>query len=581
MELRDYQLSARTALWDFIFRRPGNPIVAMPTGTGKSFAIADTCYCADYYIPGARVVVATHSKELVKGNSEALREYFPGANVGIYSASMKRKDTPANHQFMFVGIDSVYKRAAEFGHVSLLIIDECHLVDSKDGTRYALFIAGLMAVNPGLRIIGYSATAWRTKTGALAATGLFTDVCYDDCTLDRYNWYERQGYLARLVGKATDTVIDVSEVRTSGGDFNVHDLELATDRRVTKLILEESADIGFQRNHWLIYGSTIGHVEMITEMANNMGIPCAAIHSKMNEDREPKIEMLKAGKLRALASQGVLTTGVNIPCVDLIVQGRPTKSSSLHVQIMGRGTRPVFAPGFDLRTAEGRLAAQQAGPKQDCLFLDYARNIERLGPINDPYIPDGKKKGGGGGGGFGMAPTRLCKAELLNTNGLLCNKYSHASKACCEHCGAEFPIGNKLLVSASNAAPVANAEPVYEVYNVDVVSYHAHKTRGGGQCLRVTYHAGFRSISEYVHCESQVGAEPHRRAMIWLNERGFNTEFPLVKTSDVMKEITRFRQVRRIRVHVNRKYPEVVGVEFVDGNKSILDSNAAVNLKFA
>lgn len=569
MQLRDYQLEARTALWDFIFRRPGNPIVCMPTGTGKSLQIADTCYCADFYIPGARVVVATHSKELVEGNSDELRNYFPAANVGVYSASMKRKDKPADHQFMYVGIDSVYKRALEFGLVSLLIIDECHLVDSKEGTRYAVFIAGLMAINPELRVIGFSATAWRTKTGSLAQTGLFTDVCYDGCTLDRYNWFENQGYLAKLIGKATNTVINLDGVRTTNGEFNEKDLELATDERVTKLALEETADLGYNRRSWLIYGASITHVEQMTKMLNNMGIPSAAVHSKQTTDRKPSLEALKAGTLRCLVSKGILTTGVNLPCVDLIGQLGATKSSSKHVQTMGRGTRPVFAPGYDLRTAEGRLAAQQAGPKQNCLFLDYARNIERLGPINDPYIPDGKKKGGGGGG---SAPVRKCE---------VCNLYSHASKPACEHCGAEFPIKSKLQTEASYAEPVANKEPVYEVFPVNTVTYHAHKSRGGGQCLRVTYHSGFNGFSEYIHVETAQGSEPHRRALVWLRERGMQLDFPFTTVAQVMAHVKTFRDVSRIRVWTNKKYPEIIGVQFADGAKSQLEGLSLQPLKFA
>lgn len=570
MQLRDYQLDARKAIWDFIFGRPGNPIVCMPTGTGKSLQIADTCYCADYYIPGARVVVATHSKELVEGNSEELSNYFPAANVGVYSASLKRKDTPMNHQFMYVGIDSVYKKAAEFGFVHILMIDECHLVDTKEGTRYAVFIAGLMAANPELRVIGFSATAWRTKTGALVQAGLFTDVCYDGCTMDRYNWFERQGYLAKLIGRATSTVINLDGVRTTNHEFNEHDLELATDERVTKLALEETADLGYNRRSWLIYGVSITHVEQMNKMLNNMGIPSAAIHSKQKGDRKPALEALKAGSLRCLVSKGVLTTGVNLPCVDLIGQLGPTKSSSKHVQTMGRGTRPVFAPGYDLRTAEGRLAAQAAGPKQNCLVLDYARNIERLGPINDPWIPDGKKKKGGGGGG--SAPVRKCE---------ICNLYSHANSTNCEHCGAAFSIKSKLQSEASNAEPVANSEPVYEVFNIEVVTYHPHKSRGGNKCLRVTYHSGFNGFSEYVHVESPPGSEPHRRAIVWLRERGMQLDFPITTVEQIMPHVSNFREVRRVRVWTNKKYPEIIGVEFRDGEKSQLQGVSLQQLKFA
>lgn len=569
MQLRDYQLEARTALFNFLFKRHGNPIVCLPTGTGKSFSIADTCYCADYYIPGARVVIATHSKELVEQNSEELLKYWPAANVGVYSASLKKKDDPTFRQFMYVGIDSVHRKPELFGFVHLLLIDECHLVDAKEGSRYANFINGLLLVNPAMRVVGFSATAWRTKTGSLAQTGIFTDVCYDACTMEKYTWFENQGYLARLVGKQTETAIDLSGVGTSGGDYNLHDLELATDERVTKLALEETADVAHSRNHWLVYGSTIAHVEMINERLNLMGIPSSAVHSKMLGDRKQELAKLSAGKLRAVVSQGVLTTGVNLPCVDLIVQLRATKSSSLHVQIMGRGTRPVFAPGFDLATARGRLDAQLAGPKQNCLVMDFARNIERLGPINDPYIPDGKKKGSGGGGG--AAPVRVCGH---------CNLYSHASRSHCEHCGAEFPVPSKLYTEASNSAPVYDATPVYENYNVNQITYHVHKSRGGGQCLRVTYHSGFIGVAEYIHPEAKPGSQPHRTAMAWLRERGMPLSVPVTTVAEVMGYVKGFREVAAIKVWTNKKYPEIVGVTFRDGAQSTLNGVNLDNLNF-
>lgn len=569
--LRDYQLRVREALFGFLFGQLGNPLACLPTGTGKSLCIADTCYAADYYIPGSRVVIATHSKELVEGNAEELRKYWPAANIGIYSASLKKADDPSKHQFMYCGIDSVYKKGALFGRVDILIIDEAHLVDSAEGTRYALFIAALQAVNPLLRVVGFSATAWRSKTGSLAAAGIFTHVCYDGCTLNAYNWFEDQGYLAKLIGRATDTVIDLSEVHTRGGDYDLDELETAT-AKVTREALIESADLGFNRNHWLVYGSTIAHVEQMTAMLNTMGIPAAAVHSKQKEDRKPKLEALKAGKLRALVSQGVLTTGVNLPCVDMIVGLRATKASSLHVQIMGRGTRPVFAPGYDLTTRDGRLSAQAAGPKNNgCLVADYARNIERLGPINDPWIPDGKKKGGGGGGG--EAPVRCCD---------ICKLYTHASKSHCDHCGAEFPVKQKIFSDASNAAPVVTSEPEYKVFDITNITFHVHKsTKGRGRSLRVSYHAGLATtVTEYVHVEAAAGSAVHARALEWLRERGMVIDFPIVKIEQVMESVRNFRIVSRIRVIINRKYPEIVGWEFNDGTKSRLEGTAIQPLKF-
>ena len=68
----------------------------------------------------------------------------------------------------------------------------------------------------------------------------------------------------------------------------------------------------------------------------------------------------------------VLTTGFDAPNTDMIVMLRPTQSPGLYVQMMGRG----------MRIAEG---------KKDCLILDFAKNIERHGPINQ-IAPNQKGK---------------------------------------------------------------------------------------------------------------------------------------------------------------------------------------------
>lgn len=567
MPLRDYQDTAGQNLFEFLFSRPGNPLVCLPTGTGKSFCIADACWRANYYIPGCRIVIATHSKTLVDQNAEELRGYWFNAEIGIYSASLKRKDPVT--QFNFVGIDSVYKIPEYFGFVHLLLIDEAHLVDATEGTRYALFIAGLMKANPGLRVVGFSATAWRLKTGSLVDSGIFTDVCYDGCSYENYLWFEQQGYLAKLVGRRTTTFIDVSEVGHTGNDFNLKELAEVTDERITRLALEETADLAFSRRSWLTYGTTISHVERIAELSNEMGIPSIAIHSKSKVNLKEVFGQFKEGRYRQLVSQGMLTTGVNLPFVDLICSLRATDSSALHVQIMGRGTRPVFAPGYDLTTAQGRLWAQQAGPKQDCLMLDYARNIERLGPINDPLMPQKKKKGGGGGGG--EAPVRCC---------MVCDKYSHASASVCMHCGAEFPVRSKLSDTASDASPVSTSEPEYNYFKVTTINYHLHKAKGKATCLRVTYHCGLQGFSEYIHPEAPAGSEPHRRAMAWLRERGMHLPVPHISAQEAFAQNQHFREVVEIKVWTNKKYPEIVGVLFKDGGKSVLEGASVPQLNF-
>ncbi|WP_423237389.1 DEAD/DEAH box helicase, partial [Enterobacter cloacae] len=105
------------------------------------------------------------------------------------------------------------------------------------------------------------------------------------------------------------------------------------------------------------------------------------------KERDTIINDFKSGRITAVVNNNVLTTGFDHPGLDLIVVLRPSESSRLWVQILGRGTRPDYADGFDLSTTAGRLQAIAASHKQNCLVLDYSGNTRRLGPINDPVMP--------------------------------------------------------------------------------------------------------------------------------------------------------------------------------------------------
>jgi DNA repair protein RadD len=90
---RDYQAAAVQSIFDYFISKHGNPVVAMPTGTGKSVVIALFLQRVFYHYPRQRVMVLTHVKELIGQNFAKLLEAWPTAPAGIYSSGLKRRDT--------------------------------------------------------------------------------------------------------------------------------------------------------------------------------------------------------------------------------------------------------------------------------------------------------------------------------------------------------------------------------------------------------------------------------------------------------------------------------------------------------
>ncbi len=568
MKLRPYQLAAVDALFAYWAANFGNPVVAMPTGTGKSLVIAEFCRRALVAYPGTRILVLTHVKELVGQNFEKLLELWPTAPAGIFSAGLRRKDV--GRSVTFCGIGSVAKHPGLFGHVDLILIDECHTVSVKETTLYQKFISALKVRNPHLKVAGLTATPYRLGQGMIIEEGgLFSDICFDITSKDEFNKLLAEGYLCRLTPKPTKTELDVSAVKTTAGDFNAKELAAAVDKEaITRAAIEEMIEAGQDRKHWLIFAAGIDHTEHVAATLCEMGIPAVAVHSKSGDDfRDEAVLMFKRGEVRALVNNGVFTTGFDFPGIDLIGVLRPTQSPGLWVQMLGRGTRPVWRPGFDLSTIEGRLSCIMTGPKPNCLVLDFAGNTMRLGPINDPKKPKARGKGP-----KGDVPAKVCPT---------CMTFNTVSARFCGECGAEFPVKVRFGKEASTAELIAETEriePVCEWFDVlPPITYSKHVPWNGKRSnifgrvpasLRVTYNCGIRSFTEHVCFEHDGPAKAAARKW-WIESNGPGVSIP--QTIDAALEMTHaLKEPRRIRVWVNRQHPQIMFREFAGDNEAAM-----------
>ena len=524
LQPRSYQVEAVGSLYQYFSTQSGNPVLALPTGTGKSVIIAMFLQSILYQFPGQRVMVLTHVKELIQQNYDKLMTLWPAAPAGVYSAGLNRRET--NRKITFAGIGSVAKRADHFGHIDIVVIDEAHLVSPNDETMYQAFLNALRAVNPLLKVVGLTATPWRLGTGRITEDGIFTDVCFDITGLHAFNRLIAEGFLAPLIPRQTKQILDTEGIHMRGGEFIASELQHAVDKYdITHNAIKETLELAHERRHWLVFASGVEHACNIADMLNDMGVPAVAIHSKMGDAaRDQAISDFKSGKYRAAVNNNVLTTGFDFPAIDCIIVLRPTASTVLWVQMLGRGTRP--SPGTG---------------KENCLVLDFAGNTRRLGPINDPVIP--RKKGKGP---KGEAPVKLCGA---------CATYNHASATHCCYCGAEFSFQVKIKQTAASDELLRGDAPIVEVFPVDHITYSRHEKVGRPPMLKVTYYCGLRSFSEYVCIEHEGFAG--RKARQWWRERT-SQAFP-ESTDDALNVASNVSAATHLRVWVNKQYPEILG----------------------
>jgi DNA repair protein RadD len=192
----------------------------------------------------------------------------------------------------------------------------------------------------------------------------------------------------------------------------------------------------------------------VCEVLTSKGITCQAVLGDTpTKDRDTAINAFKTGKLRALVNNTVLTTGFNVPSIDLVALLRPTLSPGLYLQMVGRGAR----------IAEG---------KRQCVVLDFGGNVRRHGlldqlNVHSPREPSGED-----------APLKECTS---------CGALNHLSNRICTACEAPFPEmeGARGLGHAQAAGLVTGS---LEDFKVDRVEFSTKPKPHGPSTLQVTYH---------------------------------------------------------------------------------------------
>ena len=519
LTLRPYQNAAIASIYEYYENKSGNCCIVIPTAGGKSLVRASFIEGVLKAWPDQRILIVTHVRELIAQNHAEMIGLWPDAPAGIYSAGLGKRDAQA--RILFAGIQSIHRRAAEIGHTDLVLIDEAHLIPGNSSTMYRRFLDALSAINLALKVIGLTATPFRTDSGMLheGRSALFTDIAYEAPVRELID----QGYLSPLISKQPATWLDVSKVGTRAGDFIARDLAAAVDQdAITRAAVNEIIEHGRDRKSWLAFCSGVDHARHVAEEFHRRGISCRTIFGDTpKEERDAIIAAFKRGEIRALASMGVLTTGFNAPAIDLIALLRPTKSAGLYVQMVGRGTR--LAPG-----------------KENCLVLDFAGNVRRHGPI-DLVRP--KRPGEGGGGD---APTKVCPE---------CDTIIALSATECPDCGYEFPAREVKIAPTAAALPVLSPKAP-QWLQVSGVSYSRHDKRGGRPSLKVTYSCGLTSYSEWVCIEHQGYAR--QKAADWWRKRAPGTKVPL-SVDEAIAQASRLALPSDISVRPSGRYFEISG----------------------
>jgi DNA repair protein RadD len=251
-------------------------------------------------------------------------------------------------------VQTLTRRLDTIPEPSLLVIDECHHAVSDTYTKIA-------AAWPNVKILGVSATPERCDGRGLNEA--FDRMVVGPDVRDLID----AGHLAPFRYLAPSTAIDLSCVRSFGGDYNSADLADVLDQDgITGDVVEHYLKHLAGRTA-IAFCVTVAHAEHVAIRFRDNGISAASIDGSMSADeRRDLVNRLRNGDILVLTSCEVVNEGFDCRAVGGAILLRPTQSFALYRQQVGRCLRPK---------PDGSVA----------IIVDHVSNVVRHGLPDAPH----------------------------------------------------------------------------------------------------------------------------------------------------------------------------------------------------
>ncbi|MEO7131807.1 MAG: DEAD/DEAH box helicase family protein, partial [Dermatophilaceae bacterium] len=318
-------------------------LVVAATGTGKTvIAALDYRRLAEATTARPRLLFVAHRREILTQSLRTYREVLGDPNFGELYVGGTR---PERWEHVFASIQSL--TAYGIGNIpadafEIVVIDEFHHAQAR---TYRQILEHLTPAE----LLGMTATPERGDGidvrdffgGRTAAELRLWDALGADL-LTPFHYF----------GVADGT--DLRGVDWRAGAYDIaalSNLYTSNDIRA-RIILGAVRDkiVDIQSMKALGFCVSVDHANYMTRVFNQAGIPSAVITgSTASASREASIEDLRHGRIKAIFAVDVFNEGVDVPSINTVLFMRPTESSTVFLQQLGRGLRT--APGKAVLTA--------------------------------------------------------------------------------------------------------------------------------------------------------------------------------------------------------------------------------------
>lgn len=482
---------------------------------------------------GLAVDILARSERLLRQNKAKLSPEYQ-KSAGIYCASLGEKDL--SKQITIASIQSIANQKKK---TDIVLVDEAHEINSNsdEDTQYWNYFNSCGTP----RIIGFTATSFRTASGKISWGDEIINIPIEPLF--------RAGHLIRPTNKCINA-IDLSNIKVSMGEYVQSQLdELYSDPALLEESIRQLVKYSGDRNSVLIFGQSRKHVETLGRVMADNQMPNIVVDGDTDkDDLDAILADFEARRFKYLLNCKLLTTGYDMPSIDMIAVFKSTKSKISWEQMLYRGTR--LYPG-----------------KENFLVLDMGGNFTEHGGLGTPY-------------------TEPSKREKVTVRGRICPNCEEFVQLVtvkeCTACGYVFIAADPHKVS-HDYEPDTTGDASYnamEEHNVVDVMYSEHMNKKKGtKSIRVTYYTEYGKVSEWIAPWS-TSEWAKNKAWQWFKERGkeiFVTkenDISYYSATDLLFYCESLAKPKRIIVDNSGEFPRIIKYEWGDDDAK---SNRADN----
>lgn len=326
ISLRPYQKEALDAILENDAKGISKQLVVLPTGAGKTILFSQLPIIRPNTIP---MLVLAHRAELLEQAKEKILASNPHLTVEIEQADRK-----AGHADVVVASVATLgrnntPRILEYpkDYFKAIIIDEAHHAAAQSYRRVIDYFNSPY-------ILGVTATPQRSDSTRL--TDVFQEIVYYKSIQDLIE----DGWLSPLVGYRVKTKTDITKVEIQHGEYNQSQLEDEINNPERNACIVASYNNLANATKAIVFAAGVDHAQsLFSAFAKNGTSVRIILGTTPPEERTQILSDFKSGEVMVLINVGVLTEGFDEPSLQTIIIAKPTRSTLLYTQIVGRGTR--------------------------------------------------------------------------------------------------------------------------------------------------------------------------------------------------------------------------------------------------